>query len=96
MFTSRLATFVFVGNMGAVASAEAIDSACEAERRRREFEVDQFGVVEGAEAGMEFTAGEDAIMRDTDSLDLLKVKKPIAIRQRVEGFNTQRWRKCVD
>ena len=66
---------MFVGEIGAVASAEAIDLADEAERGAGEFEVDGFAVLVGFEGGVELPAGEDGGVGDADAFDFFKVER---------------------
>jgi hypothetical protein len=80
---SRLSALVFVGEIGAVAPAEAIDLADETERGAGEFEVDGFAFLVGFESGVELPAGEDGGVGDADFLDLFEVKEPRAVGQGV-------------
>ena len=84
---ARLAAFVFVGQIGAVAAAEAIDLAGETERGAGEFEVDGFAVLVGFEGGVELPAGEDGGVGDADFLDLFEVEEPRAVGQGVQGHD---------
>ena len=87
---SRLSALVFVGEIGAVAPAEAIDLAGQTERGAGEFEVDGFAVLVGFEGGVELTAGENGGVGDADFLDLFKVEEARTVRQGVQSHDTHR------
>ena len=87
---SRLTALVFVGEIGAVASAKAIDFAGETERGAGEFEIDGFTVLVGFEGGVELAAGEDGGVGDADFLDFFEVEEPRAVSQGVQGHDTNR------
>jgi hypothetical protein len=79
-----LAALVFVGEVGAVASAEAIDLAGQAEGGAGEFEVDLFAVLVGLEGGVELAAGVDGGVGDADLLYFFEIEKPGAVGQGVQ------------
>ena len=87
---SRLSALVFVGEIGAVAPAKAIDLAGETERGAGEFEVDGFAVLVGFEGGVELPAGEDGGVGDADFLDFFEVEQARTVGQGVQGHDADR------
>ena len=81
---------MFVGEIGAVAAAEAIDLAGETERGAGQFEVDGFAVLVGFEGGVQLAAGEDGGVGDADFLDFFEVEEARAVRQGVQGHDAHR------
>jgi hypothetical protein len=84
---SRLTAFVFVGEIGAVASAQAIDLTGEAEGGAGELEIDGVAVLVGFECGVKLPAGEDGGVGDADFLDLFEVEEPWTVGQGVKGHD---------
>jgi len=70
---------VFIGEIGAVAAAKAIDLAGEAEGGAGEFEIDGFAVLVGFEGGVKLPAGEDGGVGDADFLDLFEIEEAWAV-----------------
>jgi hypothetical protein len=82
-----LAAFVFVGQIGTVAAAEAIDFAGEAPGFGGEVDLGGVAVVLGVEGGVQLPAGVDALVGDADFLDLFEVEEAGTIRQGMEGHD---------
>jgi hypothetical protein len=78
-----LTAFMFIGEIGAVAAAKAIDLAGEAEGGTGEFEIDGFAVFVGFEGGVKLPAGEDSFMGNADPFNLLKVEEAGTVGQGV-------------
>jgi hypothetical protein len=80
---------VFVGQIGAIATAETIDFADEAESGAGEIEIDGVAFFIGLESGVKLPAGEDAIIGDADLLDLFEIEQARTVGESVKSHDAE-------
>jgi hypothetical protein len=91
-----LAALVFVREIGAVASAEAIDLSGETEGGAREVDGGGLALFIGFKGSVELPAGEDGGIGDADFFDLFKVEEALAVGQGMQGHHTHRRRMGIE
>jgi hypothetical protein len=85
-----MSALVFVGQVAAIAAAEAIDLTDQAERLAGQLDADGISFFVGLQSGVELAAGEDALVGDAQFLDLFEVEQARAIGQGVQGHDAHR------
>jgi hypothetical protein len=78
---------MFIGNVGPVAAANAIDLSGEPKSGTGEFYAGPFAVFIGFDAGVKFPACKDGGIGDADFLDFFEIKKPLAIPEGMESHH---------